>query len=95
VVHGTLEFDKLAPPDVPVMPDWSPVVNVPGHWKPTSPLTAQVHQCVGPCGVHAYSHERARLSSVPVKINGYFYFTLTESLAYLYRYHPGNQLRKV
>jgi predicted amidohydrolase YtcJ len=66
VVHGTLEFDKLAPPNVPVMPDWSPVVNVPGHWRPSAPLTAQVHQCVGPCGVHAHSHERARLSSVPV-----------------------------
>ncbi|VVN65545.1 amidohydrolase [Pseudomonas fluorescens] len=65
VVHGTLEFDKLAPPAVPVMPDWSPVVKVPGHWKPTAPLMAQVHHCVGPCAVHAHSHERARLSSVP------------------------------
>jgi hypothetical protein len=39
---------------------------VPGHWKPLAPLTAQVHQCVGACAVHAHSHERARLSSAPV-----------------------------
>jgi len=34
VVYGSLEFEKLGPPRLPVMPDWSPVVNVPGHWKP-------------------------------------------------------------
>jgi predicted amidohydrolase YtcJ len=66
VVYGADEFGKLSPPSVPVMPDWSPVVNVPGHWRPSAPLTAQVHQCVGACSVHAHSHERARLSSVPV-----------------------------
>jgi predicted amidohydrolase YtcJ len=66
VVYGTDEFDKLSPPSVPVMPDWSPVVNVPGHWRPSAPLAAQVHQCVGSCAVHAHSHEQARLSKVPV-----------------------------
>ncbi|NWB99240.1 amidohydrolase [Pseudomonas gingeri] len=66
VVHGAGDFDKLAPPTLPVTPDWSPVVKVPGHWRPNSPLQAQVHQCSGPCGVHAHGHERARMSSVPV-----------------------------
>ncbi|MBD9481625.1 amidohydrolase [Pseudomonas sp. PDM14] len=66
VVHATSEFDKLAPPALPVTPDWSPVVKVPGHWRPGSPLLAQVHQCAGACAVHAHSHERARQSSVPV-----------------------------
>nr|WP_298142984.1 amidohydrolase [uncultured Pseudomonas sp.] len=66
VVHGAGEFNKLSPPAVPVMPDWSPVVNVPGHWRPSAPLAAQVHQCVGACAVHAHSHEKARLSKVPV-----------------------------
>ena len=66
VVYGADEFGKLSPPSVPVMPDWSPVINVPGHWRPSAPLVAQVHQCVGSCAVHAHSHERARLSSVPV-----------------------------
>jgi predicted amidohydrolase YtcJ len=66
VVYGSGEFEKLAPPGVPVLPDWSPVVKVPGHWRPNSPLVAQVHQCAGPCTVHSHSHERARLSNVPV-----------------------------
>ena len=51
---------------VPVLPDWSPVVKVPGHWRPTSPMQAQVHHCSGPCAVHSHSHERARLSNAPV-----------------------------
>ncbi len=66
VVYGAGEFDKLAPPPTPVLPDWSPVAKVPGHWRPNSPLVAQVHQCVGACAVHAHSHERARQSSVPI-----------------------------
>jgi hypothetical protein len=66
IVHGSVEFEKLGPPPIPVVPEWSPVVNVPGHWKPLAPMTAQVHQCVGACAVHAHSHERARLSSAPV-----------------------------
>ncbi len=66
VVYAAAEFDKLGPPQLPVMPDWSPVAKVPGHWKPNAPLVAAVHQCVGSCAVHAHSHERARLSSVPV-----------------------------
>nr|WP_218176954.1 amidohydrolase [Pseudomonas gingeri] len=66
VVHAAGDFDKLAPATLPVTPDWSPVVKVPGHWRPNSSLQAQVHQCSGPCGVHAHGHERARMSSVPV-----------------------------
>ncbi|NBF10921.1 amidohydrolase [Pseudomonas sp. Fl4BN1] len=66
VVHAAGDFAKLAPPTLPVTPDWSPVAKVPGHWKPTSPLLNQVHQCSGPCAVHAHGHERARHSSVPV-----------------------------
>ncbi|NRH28969.1 amidohydrolase [Pseudomonas sp. MS19] len=66
VVYGADEFDRLSPPSVPVMPDWSPVVNVPGHWRPSAPQALQVHQCAGACGVHAHSHEKARLSTVPV-----------------------------
>ncbi len=66
VVYGTGDFDKLAPPALPVTPDWSPVVKVPGHWRQQTALAAAVHQCAGPCGVHAHSHEKARLSSAPV-----------------------------
>lgn len=67
VVHATSEFDKLAPPTLPVLPDWSPVAKVPGHWKPVAaPLSASIHQCVGACAVHQHQHDRARSSSVPV-----------------------------
>jgi len=66
VVYGADDFRNLGPLDIPVLPDWSPVAKVPGHWRPTAPLQAQVHQCSGPCAVHSHSHERARLSNVPV-----------------------------
>ncbi|MGI4841128.1 MAG: amidohydrolase [Janthinobacterium lividum] len=66
VVHADAEFGDLDPPRLPVLPDWSPVARVPGHWRPNAPLQAQVHQCSGPCAVHSHSHERARQSSVPV-----------------------------
>ncbi|XKY24395.1 amidohydrolase (plasmid) [Pseudomonas luteola] len=66
VVYGAGEFDRLGPPAIPVVPDWSPVAKVPGHWKPSATLQQQVHQCVGSCGVHGHSHERARQKSVPV-----------------------------
>ncbi|MEN2398038.1 amidohydrolase [Pseudomonas halotolerans] len=66
VVYGAAEFDQLSPPSLPVMPDWSPVAKVPGHWRPASPLLTQVHQCSGPCAVHAHSHDKVRRSSVPI-----------------------------
>ncbi|PZP08954.1 amidohydrolase [Pseudomonas protegens] len=66
VVHAAGDFDQLAPPSLPVTPDWSPVAKVPGHWKPGAPLQNQVHQCSGPCAVHAHGHQKARMSNVPV-----------------------------
>ncbi|WP_179540103.1 MULTISPECIES: amidohydrolase [Pseudomonas] len=66
VVYGAGEFDKLGNPPLPVLPEWSPVAKVPGHWKPSAPLQAAVHQCIGSCAVHAHSHERARQSKVPI-----------------------------
>ncbi|MXI46097.1 amidohydrolase family protein [Pseudomonas moraviensis] len=74
VVHAASEFDKFAPPPLPVMPDWSPVALVPGHWSPNrAPLAASVHQCIGACAVHAHQHERARRSNVPVSDHGGFW----------------------
>ena len=66
VVYAAGDFEKLGPPSVPVLPDWSPVAKVPGHWRPNAPMQAQVHQCSGPCAVHTHSHEKARMSNVPV-----------------------------
>ncbi|MFF7706723.1 amidohydrolase family protein [Pseudomonas sp. NPDC007930] len=67
VVYGADRFRDLGPAPLPVVPEWSPVALVPGHWRPqNAPLQQQVHHCVGSCGVHGHSHEKARLSSVPV-----------------------------
>ena len=71
VVYGAAEFTPLAPPPIPVLPDWSPVKNVPANYLPAyRPLTQQrqalPHQCAGACGVHAHAHDTARKSSVPI-----------------------------
>ncbi|KQT67463.1 MULTISPECIES: amidohydrolase [unclassified Pseudomonas] len=66
IVYAAFDFEDLGPRSIPVLPDWSPVVKVPGHWRPNSPLQAQVHQCSGPCAVHTHSHEKARMSNAPV-----------------------------
>ncbi|MFH0021793.1 amidohydrolase [Pseudomonas fluorescens] len=66
IVYAAGDFENLGPRSIPVLPDWSPVVKVPGHWRPNSPLQAQVHQCSGPCAVHTHSHEKARMSNAPV-----------------------------
>jgi hypothetical protein len=68
IVYGAAEFSDLGLPPIPVLPDWSPVASVPGHWRKTAaqPTMALPHQCSGPCGVHAHSHDHARKSSIPV-----------------------------
>ncbi|WP_336352949.1 amidohydrolase [Pseudomonas atacamensis] len=66
IVYAAGDFEDLGPRSIPVLPDWSPVVKVPGHWRPNSPLQAKVHQCSGPCAVHTHSHEKARMSNAPV-----------------------------
>jgi len=74
IVYGADEFDLLAPPAIPVLPDWSPVKNVPGHYSARKSGTQSQqqqrrsilpHQCAGACNVHAHSHDVARRSSVP------------------------------
>jgi predicted amidohydrolase YtcJ len=74
IVYGADEFDPLAPPAIPVLPDWSPVKNVPGHYSARKSGTQSQqqqrrsilpHQCAGACNVHAHSHDVARRSSVP------------------------------
>ncbi len=74
IVYGAEEFDPLAPPAIPVLPDWSPVKNVPGHYSARRSGTQSPqqqrrsimpHQCAGACNVHAHSHDVARRSSVP------------------------------
>ena len=80
VVYGAAEFTSLGPPPIPVLPEWSPVAKVPGHWRRAAPQPQPVasiaHRCSGPCGVHAHSHDRARKSSVPVSDFGGFWGAL-------------------
>jgi predicted amidohydrolase YtcJ len=78
IVYGAAEFTSLGPPPIPVLPEWSPVHKVPGHWRGVEPRAPQpapslVHQCSGPCGVHAHQHDKARKSTVPVSSFGDFW----------------------
>jgi predicted amidohydrolase YtcJ len=68
IVHGQAEFTPLAPPPIPVLPEWSPVRAFGGHYRNAAPRPAAslAHQCQGACGVHGHAHDRARKSSVPV-----------------------------
>ncbi|AMG98604.1 amidohydrolase [Serratia liquefaciens] len=80
VVYAAGSFSPLAPPAIPVLPDWSPVTQVPGHYRSAPPSAAarvgvlsQAHQCCGPCGVHAHQHHVARRSSIPVSDDNAFW----------------------
>jgi predicted amidohydrolase YtcJ len=70
VVYARDEFKKYGPPDLPVMPEWSPVKDVPGHYRVVDAAKAKAallpHQCQGACTVHGHSHDFARRSNVPV-----------------------------
>ncbi|MCE0825233.1 amidohydrolase [Buttiauxella sp. A2-C2_NF] len=79
VVYAAGAFTALAPPPIPVLPEWSPVVNVPGHYRSAPPeagkvgMMAQVHQCCGSCNVHGHQHDTARKSAIPVSDEGAFW----------------------
>lgn len=79
VVYAAGMFTPLAPPPIPGLPEWSPVVNVPGHYRAEPPaaakvgMAAQVHQCCGSCNVHGHQHDAARKSAIPVSDEGAFW----------------------
>ncbi|MDU5454208.1 amidohydrolase [Pseudescherichia vulneris] len=79
IVYAAGAFTSEAPPSIPVLPEWSPVVNVPGHYRSAPPqqnrvgLMPAVHHCSGPCGVHSHQHDVARRSSVPVSDDNAFW----------------------
>ena len=50
-VYGAEEFEDLAPPALPVLPDWSPVAAYAGYAKPTTVTAA--HRTSTPKHVHA------------------------------------------
>lgn len=42
IVYAAGAFGPLAPPAIPVLPEWSPVVKVPGHYRSAPPQAARV-----------------------------------------------------
>jgi hypothetical protein len=78
IVYAAGSFGPLAPPAIPVLPEWSPVVKVPGHYRSAPPQAARVgmsavHHCSGPCGVHSHQHDFARTSEMPVSDDNAFW----------------------
>ena len=79
VVYAAGAFTPLAPPPIPVVPEWSPVTTVPGHYSSAPPEAAkvgmmvQVHQCCGSCNVHGHQHDTARKSAIPIADEGAFW----------------------
>ncbi len=76
VVYAAGEFAPHGPAPIPVLPDWSPVARVPGHYRPLTVAGVLPHRCVGACGVHGHAHERARGSSVPTADHAGFWGAL-------------------
>ena len=81
IVYAAGNFGPLAPPAIPVLPEWSPVVKVPGHYRSAPPQAARVgmsvaHHCSGPCGVHNHQHDFARTSAMPVSDDNAFWGAL-------------------
>ncbi len=46
IVYAAGAFGPLAPPAIPVLPEWSPVVKVPGHYRSAPPQAARVGMSV-------------------------------------------------
>ncbi len=83
IVYAAGVFSDLAPPPVPVLPDWSPVATVSGHYRSAPPtavtrtgMQARAHQCSGPCGVHSHAHDFARHAALPVSEENAFWGAL-------------------
>jgi hypothetical protein len=68
IVYADGPFSRHGPAPIPVLPDWSPVRTVGGHYRRHAPAKARAlpHACAGACGVHGHAHDKVRSSSVPV-----------------------------
>lgn len=60
VVYGAGEFAQLAPPALPIIPDWSPVTRFGGYAKPaaetTSAANLRPHTHTPTCAAHGHVH---------------------------------------
>ena len=69
-VHAAGDFEGLAPPPPPAMPDWSPVNVFGGYHKQleataSQPILANSCGCSSACGVHGHDHAQAWGANVP------------------------------
>ena len=56
VVYGVGEFERLAPPPLPVSPDWSPVKAYGGYQQAQPAQSALAHPCAQPGLLHQLLH---------------------------------------
>jgi hypothetical protein len=68
VVYGAEEFERLAPPPLPVSPDWSPADWSPvkaygGYHRAQPTQSALAHQCAHPGLLHQLLHALGRKTS--------------------------------
>jgi predicted amidohydrolase YtcJ len=56
IVHGSGDFGGLAPPPLPVLPDWSPVKAFGGYYQPQHHVESSASACARPSGLHALLH---------------------------------------
>jgi predicted amidohydrolase YtcJ len=56
IVYGADEFAQLSPPAVPILPEWSPVKEYGGYYRPRHGVESPTHPCVNPHGLHALLH---------------------------------------
>ncbi|QBR01928.1 amidohydrolase [Paraburkholderia pallida] len=76
VVYADAEFEALAPPALPVSPDWSPVAQFGGYarYRPAAALQQSCGDaCANLCGIHRHAHAWAWRSAAPVSdANGFW-----------------------
>jgi predicted amidohydrolase YtcJ len=86
IVHGAAEFATLAPPDLPVSPDWAPTAQFALHQVQArrAAFTAERVEaqmapaacCGTACGVHGHRHAAPRAARLPVRDAGAFWGAL-------------------
>ncbi|MGJ7536057.1 MULTISPECIES: amidohydrolase [unclassified Variovorax] len=70
VVHGEGDFSSLAPPTLPVLPEWSPVKKFGGYQQrrlgqPGAARMASMCGCSSGCAVHGHDHTAALRREAP------------------------------
>jgi predicted amidohydrolase YtcJ len=70
-VHGSGDFQGLAPPLPPAMPDWAPVNRYGGYQHAAAAAPANAHAMAAACGCGracaVHGHDHGRMAAVPVR----------------------------